>query len=606
MVAPTGAGKTHILAHQIRAFIQGNPDPGATAIYVVHRRELVRQTHTVLHRLGVPSAVLMAGEDIDWSKRVFVISRDTLWRRKAFAKLRRVSLVIFDEAHIGVKKQKEIVRMVNPKVVLGYTATPISLSGPGMGALYETLVQGPTYQELIKEDYLVPTRFIPYEPSLELLNLPLGPDGDYKLQEVIRLLRRGQVLEDPLKAYRKHIAPGEPTIWFAPSVEIAEETARRLRDGGITAETISWRTPEEERKRIIQAFKAGKIKVLTNVDVFSEGWDAPEVRAIVLANPTRSLARYLQRVGRGMRPAPGKTYVKIVDLVGSVFLHGLPEAIEGWDLEPARVDRLADGLYAVVKRKPLCPKCRSRLREWGCPSCGWRPMPQYAQSWYEILRGRLTNEIAILDERRKLFYAGLLYYCKKHGKSWRFASSLYKERFGISPPEEWRWTVTPREYSPASDWAHLQEQRLQSRMAEFQDTPAENASGDILRERLAEALEKAILASLEKGFTTQPPREPLVFDGELSSDTSPEIQMYRWSSYIRRIAKDTLERPSRAEVEERLIRAIQQGRLPPNPGGLTPQVTGGQAATVYVMQVLGYTVSPQAQEKYTRGRPGKS
>lgn len=446
IVAPTGAGKTHILAHNLASFLERRSS--GVALYVVHRRQLVEQTHAVLTKLGVPATIVMAGYDTDWSKRVYVVSRDTWERRKEWINFgSEVGLLIFDEAHIGISAQLRVVKALEPEVVLGYTATPVSLSGPGMGALYEAIVLGPTYAELIGMGYLVPTKWV-VAKQIDTSGLRVSKTtGDYVVEDVVRLVR-GQVLADVYEAWAEYA--GERTVIFAPTVDVAATIAGRFGSMGIRAASIDWSTPPRERRALLSDFREGKLPILVNVDVFSEGWDEPLVDTIILANPTRSLARHLQRIGRGMRPAPGKGYVRIIDLVGAAYEHGAPEDIEGWELEPARrVSSRNGGSESLVKRKGLCPICRREMKGRRC-ECGYEPvyLPRIAD--LEVIGGKL-EEVGVLDSEaiRQNFYRQLLWYVKFFGKKDGFAAHLYKDKYGEFPPWEWR-ELEPVEPTPAT------------------------------------------------------------------------------------------------------------------------------------------------------------
>lgn len=441
MVAPTGAGKTHILAHNLASFLERRKS--GIAVYAVHRRQLVEQTHAVLERLGVPASIVMAGYDTDWSKRVFVVSRQTWWKRKRMLNFGgEVGLLIIDEAHIGIRGQMEMVKELEPDVVLGYTATPISLSGPGMGALYEDLVHGPSYSELIGMGYLVPTRWVVAKP-LDTSGLRISREtGDYVIEDVVQLVK-GQVLADLYEAWAEYA--GERTVVFAPTVDIANTIAGRFGNMGIPAAAIDWSTKAADRRRILQGFREGKLRVLVNVDVFSEGWDEPLVDTIILANPTRSLARHLQRIGRGMRPAPGKGQVLIIDLVGAAYQHGAPEDIEEWQLEPARPDRGRSSPPGnkLVKRKGLCPICRQEMKTSPCPHCGFEPSYLPRMTDLEVVGGVLEefggDGLLGLSERTKVYwYLQLLWYARAYGKKDGWAAHMYREKFGEWPKWEWK------------------------------------------------------------------------------------------------------------------------------------------------------------------------
>lgn len=432
LVAPTGAGKTHIIAAAFAGFLERGH---GSALYVVHRRQLVLQTALVLRKMGIPATILMAGHNTDWSHRVYIVSRDTWARRRDYVNFGDVDLLIFDEAHIGLGAQMRMVGALRPRVVLGFTATPISLTGPGMGALYQELVAGPSYGELIAMGYLVPTRWLVAQP-LRDEGMRVSPlTGDYLHEDVVQVVK-GQVLVDFYEAFAAHA--GKRNVVFAPSVDIAATIAARLGNMGYPAVVLDWSTPPRAREEALRGFREGRIGAIVNVDVLSEGWDEPLVDTIFLASPTRSLARHLQRIGRGMRPAPGKGEVRIVDLVGSVFLHGAPEDILGWELEPARPERQKRAPnVALVKRKGLCPVCRQEMKAVPCQNCGFEPKYVPKLKDLEVVSAAKLVELGDTSPAtRKAWYAMLLYWVREHGKKDGYAAHLYRERWGEWP--EWR------------------------------------------------------------------------------------------------------------------------------------------------------------------------
>jgi len=448
IVAPTGAGKTHILAHNMLSFLEKRRD--GVALYVVHRRQLVEQTHALLTRLGLPATIVMAGYETDWSKRVFVVSRDTWNRRRDFLNFGEVPLLVFDEAHIGINSQKRIVKALEPEVVLGYTATPVSLSGPGMGALYQDIVVGPTYLDLIADGHLVPTRWVSVQ--LDTSDLKVSKlTGDFVIDDVVRLVK-GQVLADLYEAYGEYAR--ERTVVFAPTVDIAWTVAARFGEMGIPAAVLDWATPPGERHRILRGFREGRIKIIVNVDVLSEGWDEPLVDTVILASPTRSLARYLQRVGRGMRPAEGKSEVLVIDLVGSLYMHGPPEDITGWTLEPERPDRRKPVGSDLVKRRGLCPMCKEEMKANPCPNCGFRASYRPAQADLEVIGARLGMVDEVDSETLRVsFYRQLLGIARTYGKKDGWAAHAYREKYGEFPPFSWK-ALGPMEPGPkAQRWA---------------------------------------------------------------------------------------------------------------------------------------------------------
>ena len=135
---------------------------------------------------------------------------------------------------------------------------------------------------------------------------------------------------DMIRHYMQ-LAPGEKAICYCHSVEASMDAAREFRDHGISAVHIDAKTPAFERKQIINDFRAGKVQILTNVDIIGEGFDVPDCSTVILLRPTRSLSLYIQQCMRSMRYQPGKT-AKIIDHVGNVHWHGLPDQERVWGL----------------------------------------------------------------------------------------------------------------------------------------------------------------------------------------------------------------------------------------------------------------------------------
>jgi superfamily II DNA or RNA helicase len=260
------------------------------------------------------------------------------------------------------------------------------------------------------------------------------------------------VLADLYEAYGQYAR--ERTVVFAPTVDIAWTIAARFGEMGIPAAALDWSTPPGERHRILRGFREGRIKIIVNVDVLSEGWDEPRVDTIILASPTRSLARYLQRVGRGMRPAEGKSEVLVIDLVGSLYMHGPPEDITGWTLEPERPDRRKPVGSNLVKRRGLCPICKEEMKTNPCPNCGFRASYRPTQADLEVIGARL----GMLDEVdgevfRVAFYRQLLGIARTYGKKDGWAAHAYREKYGEFPPFSWK-ELGPMEPGPeAQRWA---------------------------------------------------------------------------------------------------------------------------------------------------------
>jgi DNA repair protein RadD len=356
--APTGSGKTVLFCHAAKKVIEH----GQRAVVHVHRQELVEQTCKALAAEGIPCGIIAAGypENTDAPMQVAMVQ--TLVRR--LDRLRDISLSIIDECHHVLASTWLKIANATPRArVLGATATPERLDGKGLGAVFDALVLGPAVQELIVGGWLAP--FVVYAPE-RMVNLKGARTvaSDYALGDLARRMNTEVVLADALVEYRKHLQ-GRTAIAFCVTIEHSLTTARFFRAAGIRAEHLDGDTPSAGRRDIIARLGAGETEIVCNCGIISEGLDVPSVGGVILLRPTKSLALYLQQIGRALRPAPDKTRAIILDHSGNVFKHGLPDLAHAWSLDGRPKQRGKD----LVRR---CPECGAliSIAVRTCPECG--------------------------------------------------------------------------------------------------------------------------------------------------------------------------------------------------------------------------------------------
>jgi len=364
-VAPTGAGKTVIFSY----VAHGAAAKGRTVVVLVHRRELIRQASRKLTETGVPHGIIAPGHT-PTRDLVQVASVQTLGRRLGDPRYQAPDLIIIDEAHHAVAGQWATVAAAYPNArLLGVTATPQRMDGLGLGISaggpFDEMVLGPTVADLIAGGYLTPTRvFAPAEaPDLRGIKTR---GGDYETGALADAMSKPQVVGCAVGHYQHHAA-GLPAILFSPSVAHAEATAEAFRAAGVRAVAASGSTPAAERDAAIAGLGDGRVQVLCSCDLISEGLDVPAVGAVILLRPTKSLGLFLQQVGRGLRPAPGKTHLVVLDHAGNTLTHGMPEALREWSLEGRKKGR------ATEKEPPVrqCPSCYAvHAPAAACPECG--------------------------------------------------------------------------------------------------------------------------------------------------------------------------------------------------------------------------------------------
>jgi len=365
VVAPTGSGKT-ILG---TAIVQAAVERGKNVLWLAHRRELIYQCSS---KLDVEHGIVMAGEPTG-EHPVQVASVQTLARREVPC----WDLLIIDEAHHATSATYQKAINSNPKgVVLGLTATPVRYDGKGLGGLFSYLHEVATISELVGDGYLVAPRvFAPYVPDLSEARLVRG---DFDRRAVDRVMGQPQVVGNILETWLEKAA-GERTILFAPSVKQSKELVEEFRSKGVAAAHLDGETKKETRDTMLQEFAAGRITVLSNYGVITEGYDCPAASCCLLARPTNSVSLFLQMCGRITRPFDGKEAL-VLDHAGNTLRHGFPTESRAWELEPAKKPR-DTRRGAALKTCPDCYAISPTARR-TCILCGYEfwPVPRLVRT----------------------------------------------------------------------------------------------------------------------------------------------------------------------------------------------------------------------------------
>ena len=332
MQMPTGTGKTVVLASLVKQFL--NRDADCAVLIVAHRIELIEQTGAFLSHFGIDYGVIAGGKWPTVFKRVMVASVQTLSKNLDvdFAP----SLVVIDEAHHALAKTYQILWTAWPKAkFLGLTATPYRMSGDGFTDLFEVLVDSWSVKQFIADGWLSPYDYYSIRPDSEEQQeidslKKRGADGDFQMKELREKLDVRPSIERLFESFER-FAFDKKGIIYAIDIAHAEHIAEYYRLQGVNAVAISSKTPAKERAEVIRTFKEeNRIQILVSVDLFSEGFDCPDVEFIQMARPTLSLAKYLQMVGRGLRPCKGKQCCTIIDNVGLYRTFGLPSVDRDW------------------------------------------------------------------------------------------------------------------------------------------------------------------------------------------------------------------------------------------------------------------------------------
>ena len=364
-VAPCGAGKTVVVGWMAGKTALVNK----RVLLLVNRRELIDQSDRTFTAMNIRHGIISAGIPADYESSVQIGSVQTVARR--LSRIPPPDFIIIDEAHHATAGTwKKIMEAPPQAMTLGVTATPARLDGNGLGDIFQSLVMGPSVDELIqwgnlsKYNYYAP----PSKADIKSVRIQFG---DYVKSELERAVDDDALVGDIVANYQK-LADGRQTVCYCVSRKHSEHTAAKFRAAGISAAHVDGETHKAERDRIISDFRRKKLRVLCNVDLLGEGFDVPGMEAVILARPTASLTLFIQQSMRPLRPDPDNPskVAVIIDHVGNCFRHGLPNAPQEWTLD------------SKPKKKRIreismhqCPKCYQvwMTAQRTCPYCGYVP-----------------------------------------------------------------------------------------------------------------------------------------------------------------------------------------------------------------------------------------
>ncbi len=432
-VAATGSGKTVVLSKVLY------DEPGAS-IAIAHRQELVSQISIALARNGVRHRIVGAKKGaplirvisalqvaelgysfFDPNAKTGVGGVDTVIRMDPTDPFfMQVRLMVQDEAHHVLKANKwgQAASMFPNARGLLPTATPLRADGKGLGrhadGLVDAMVLAPSMRDIINMGYLTDYRIFAPPSDLDLTQVATSQaTGDYNADQLRKAVHKSHITGDVVAHYLK-LAPGKLGVTFAVDVKAATEIAAAFRAAGVPAEVVSAKTPDALRAQILRRFKAREVMQLVNVDLFGEGFDLPAIEVVSFARPTESFALFSQQFGRALRlmltreeltdydlltdagrkaviAASGKPVAFIIDHVGNVLRHGLPDARREWSLDrrERRSGGKSDAIPMRVCVNPECIQPYERVFKC-CPYCGHYPPPP-SRSAPEFVDGDLTE-----------------------------------------------------------------------------------------------------------------------------------------------------------------------------------------------------------------------
>ena len=438
---PTGGGKTRVATAITQMTLAKS---AGRVIVLANRKQLVHQFAAALRAAGLDVGIAQGENTAGLHHRVVVCSIDTIHARSYT--FDDVALFIIDEAHAvaGSEKYRTLLFRYNRVPVIGLSATPFAR---GLGKpypeltdrpLFEELVVGATVQQLVDDGFLTDIEiYCPSAPDMTGTKTSRTAEGeqDYRQADIDEAADRPELVGDIIRHWLK-LAGGRKTIAFASSIAHSKHIVGQFQAAGVTAEHLDCYMDDDTRADILGKFERGDFTVLSNVALLSEGFDVPDTACMILARPTKSLTRFLQMVGRVLRPAPGKTHALLLDHSGSVERIGHP--FDDLPLELCDGSPNKSGRQEREKPEPKpCPSCKfvkpAGIRK--CPKCSFEPE---RQNDIEVIDGELERfdrkaKKPAAPDRKQHVYSQLLQVARNKGYSPGWVAHKYKAMFDVWP-----------------------------------------------------------------------------------------------------------------------------------------------------------------------------
>lgn len=329
-------------------------------MFLIHRKEVLDQAVKTFKEQGVNPNLLTAGMVQTLTRRV--------------DKLPTPSVILVDEAHHALAKSYQRILKQFPKaIVLLFTATPHRTGRMQLDQIADDIIVGQSIHELTDKGFLAPFRYFQPPNDFDSKLLKRSSTGDFTTESMQQAMST-KIFGHIVKQY-KRIASGMQAVVYTYSIDSAVEIARKFNSEGISAVEVDGTTSKEKRDLAVRKFREQEIKILVNVNLFTEGVDLPNVDCVIMARPTASLALYLQFSMRCLNPRPGKTAI-IIDHANNFKTFGYPDDDRDWKKaiksgrqksksllkDPGLSIVTCDYCFAVVKA--------SEVKDGKCPICG--------------------------------------------------------------------------------------------------------------------------------------------------------------------------------------------------------------------------------------------
>ena len=338
---PTGTGKTRLFTSIIRDIsIWGlRHNINYRILIIAHRSELIEQSSRSLDKYrikhGVLAGTMKDKRDLTQAIQVASIQTITHPANQCLIDDLKFDFIIIDEAHHAVANSYQKLWEYCPDAKkLGVTATPWRMNNSGFAQIFDAYIPSMSIKDFIQKGWLATYQYYSIPTSSELVKSiesirEFDIEGDYKNSALVEVCDTSRIRAQLYDSYEKNVL-GKKGIIYSISREHSEHICLQYRSRGVTIENIDSKTPAKVREKVIQAFRNGEIDIIVNVDIFSEGFDCPDIEFIQLARPTKSLVKYIQQVGRGLRKNGDKKCI-ILDNVGMYSRFGLPDEERDWE-----------------------------------------------------------------------------------------------------------------------------------------------------------------------------------------------------------------------------------------------------------------------------------
>lgn len=380
--SPPRTGKTVVMAEIARR----TTDKGNRVCFIIHRREVLEQAKAIFQEQGVDPNLLEAGMVQSLTRHV-----DTM---------QAPEVILIDEAHHALARSyTRILEAFPAAYVLLFTATPVRTGRNQLDQIADDIIVGKSIKELTEQGFLAPFKYYgAKDKDVDDAKLRKSSTGDYVTASIEDAVSH-KIYSHTVDEYLDK-ADGKQAVVYTYSVEAANHLAEEFNSRGITAEAIDATTPAQVRDAAVQKFRDQQLRVLVNVNLFTEGIDLPNVDCVIMVRPTMSLALYMQFSMRCLNPRPGKV-ATIIDQVGNWERFGLPNTDRDWKALAKSKAKAAKSLKRSGIQVIQCPDCfgvveKSEVEDNTCPLCAYSPLVKkrgYAEQKAELLEITESDQV---------------------------------------------------------------------------------------------------------------------------------------------------------------------------------------------------------------------